>query len=728
MIERRPLRRRVVPFLFSCLIAACSGGGTDAGGNGTVSVSVTPTTLNVFQGATATATVNVTRDNYTAALTLTDSLTPSGVTVSFNPPVLSGSTLSSTLTVTATATATPGQVVVAVHADGPGADAAHAGVGVPISVLQPQVKVLLAGTGTGTVTSSPAGINCGSACTGTFAPGTSVTLTEAPGAASAFAGWSGGACSGTSTTCTFVLTSAPNINATFNSTAQSFSLSAPTVASVAQGGAATATATIARVNGYAGAVSITAAGLPSGVTVTAVPASTTDNTATLNVSATSAVAAGNYPATLSATGAGISGTQTATFNVQVTPAPGGSGNVAFSFANCDPSEMPVWFAAQNGTGAWTRVTAGANNTFTFPVGSAGGFAMVRPDGGGPGFSTSVFYGSQADITALALGSPCRGVNPSGGTKRLTGSIGASGAAAHAFVGIGGASIQHPAIQGAGFTLDGVPAGQRDLIAANFKNDANDINSITQVILRRDVNYASAIPALSLTATEALVPVNFRIATNNTGTDQTSVQVSLVTANGASAPYSTTVANAPSRIPFPGLPDAVLRPGDVHAIEFTATPASGGSSVRAAILLRHSATFDVDAVTFGPTLNQPTVTSLGTSPYLRLRAQLASQASYNVAAVAEFAQSANSLSVASTANYANGTPANWVLDIPDLTAAGYDPTWGLKTGSSVDWQVTAASGSVLVFFGATPVDGAGLVAGVVSSSSTAFSRFVPFKVW
>jgi hypothetical protein len=301
----------------------------------------------------------------------------------------------------------------------------------------------------------------------------------------------------------------------------------------------------------------------------------------------------------------------------------------------------VWFAAQNGTGAWTRVTAGANNTFTFPVGSAGGFAMVRPDG--PGFSTSVFYGSQADITALALGSPCRGVNPSGGTKRLTGSIGASGATAHAFVGIGGASIQHPAIQGAGFTLDGVPAGQRDLIAANFLNDANDVNSITRIILRRDVNYASAIPALSLTATEALVPVNFRIATNNTGTDQTSVQVSLVTANGASAPYSTTVGNAPSRIPFPGLPDAVLRPGDVHAIEFTARPASGGSSGREGILLRHSATFDVDTVTFGPTLNQPTVTSLGTSPHLRLRAQLASQASYNVAAVAEFAGVRNSVS-------------------------------------------------------------------------------------
>ena len=725
MIETRPLRRRVVPFLLSCLVAACSGGGTDAGETGNVSVSVTPTTLIVFQGATATATVNVTRDNYTPALTLTDSLTPSGVTVSFSPPVLSGSTLSSTLTVTGTATATPEQVVIVIHVAGPGAEPARAVVGLPITVVQPQVQVLPAGAGTGTVTSSPAGINCGSACTAKFAPGTSVTLTAAPGAASTFGGWSGGGCSGTSTTCTLVVTSAPIITATFNSTAQSFSFSAPTTASVAQGGGATATATITRVNGYAGAVSITAAGLPSGVTITVVPASTTDNTATLNISATSAVPAGNYPVTLSATGAGITGAQTTAFNVQVTPAPGGNGNVVFSFANCDPSEVPVWFAAQSGAGAWTRVTAGANNTFTFSVGSVGGFAMVRPDG--PGFSTSVFYGSQADITALALGSPCRGVNASGGTKQLTGTAGSGGPAAHAFVAIGGASVLHPAIQGAGFTLDGVPAGQRDLLAAAFANDANDLASIRRIILRRNVNYANAIPQLQFFGTEDFAFVNGRIATNNTGTDQTSVQVSLVTANGSSAPFSTTLAAGPNRIPFPGLPDSVLQPGDLHVIEVTATPTTG-SSARAAILLRHSATFDVDAVTLGPTLNQPTVTSLGTSPYLRLRAQLASQAGYNVAAVAEFAQNANSVSVASTANYASGTPANWVLDVPDLTAAGYDPTWGLKSGSSLEWQVTAGSGAVLPFFGATPADGTVLVVGVVSSSSTAFNRIVPFKGW
>ena len=224
-----------------------------------------------------------------------------------------------------------------------------------------------------------------------------------------------------------------------------------------------------------------------------------------------------------------------------------------------------------------------------------------------------------------------------------------------------------------------------------------------------MNYASAIPQLQFFGTEDFAFINGRIATNNTGTDQASVQVSFLTANGASAPYSTAGGNGPTRVPFPGLPDAVLQPGDLHVIEVTATPTTG-SSARAAILLRHSATFDLDTMTFGPTLNQPTVTSLGTSPYLRLRAQLASQTSYNMAAVAEFAQSANSVSVAATANYANGTPANWVLDIPDLTAAGYDPTWGLKSGSSVDWEVTAASGSVLPFFGATPVDGTSVVVG------------------
>lgn len=60
------------------------------------------------------------------------------------------------------------------------------------------------GSADGTVTSSPAGIACGSLCSSIFAAGATVTLTAAADEKSRFAGWSG-ACSGTEPSCTVSL-------------------------------------------------------------------------------------------------------------------------------------------------------------------------------------------------------------------------------------------------------------------------------------------------------------------------------------------------------------------------------------------------------------------------------------------------------------------------------------------------------------------------------------------
>jgi Fe-S cluster biogenesis protein NfuA len=80
--------------------------------------------------------------------------------------------------------------------------------------VKPTLTVSKAGTGTGSVSSSPAGIDCGSTCSADFDQGTVVTLTAAAGANSTFVGWSG-ACTGTGS-CTVTMDAAKSVTATFN--------------------------------------------------------------------------------------------------------------------------------------------------------------------------------------------------------------------------------------------------------------------------------------------------------------------------------------------------------------------------------------------------------------------------------------------------------------------------------------------------------------------------------
>lgn len=86
----------------------------------------------------------------------------------------------------------------------------------PITVQAAFVKdnalvVSKLGNGTGTVTGT--GISCGSDCSETYSPGTTVTLTASAGTGSTFTGW-GGACSGTGT-CTVTMDAAKMVTATF---------------------------------------------------------------------------------------------------------------------------------------------------------------------------------------------------------------------------------------------------------------------------------------------------------------------------------------------------------------------------------------------------------------------------------------------------------------------------------------------------------------------------------
>jgi hypothetical protein len=130
--------------------------------------------------------------------------------------------------------------------------------------------------GTGTITSSPAGINCGTGgqvCMFDFAPGTPVTLTATPDPGSFFDGWSqtppNPACSGTGQ-CTVLMTSNQTVDYTFlpNNAPPplpdfTITIAPQNLGSVPIGGQGVADIAIATLNGFTDTVNLSCSVLPA---------------------------------------------------------------------------------------------------------------------------------------------------------------------------------------------------------------------------------------------------------------------------------------------------------------------------------------------------------------------------------------------------------------------------------------------------------------------------------
>jgi hypothetical protein len=105
-----------------------------------------------------------------------------------------------------------------------------------------------------------------------------------------------------------------------------FSVSAsPASVSVAAGSTATSTVAIARTGGFAGAVVFSASGLPSGVTASFAPSSTTGASSTVTFSAAASAPAGSGNVTITGTSGSLA--RTTTVALTVTTTTGGNGGV-----------------------------------------------------------------------------------------------------------------------------------------------------------------------------------------------------------------------------------------------------------------------------------------------------------------------------------------------------------------------------------------------------------------
>jgi hypothetical protein len=201
---------------------------------------------------------------------------------------------------------------------------------------------------------------------------------------------------------------------------------------------------------------------------------------------------------------------------------------------------------------------------------------------------------------------------------------------------------------------------------------------------------------------------FFTITNPNG-EQGEVSVALLTPRGLSADYYTSAPINTDKRRYFALPASQVQPGEFHVATITAYPPNDTTRARLMQVLR-AAPAD-ETVTLGPNLNSPTFTTVSASTPVRMHADLVSQPEYGAAVDVEYEQDDRSVRILRTAGSAGGTPFKWGLDIPDFSAAGYDPAWGLQGGKSVTWLAVGLGGDVATFLGAAISPNAQVVAGV-----------------
>ena len=386
----------------------------------TFTLSANPSTLSIVQGSQGTSTITITpAGGFSGSVTLSASGLPSGVTAAFTP---NPATSTSTLTLTASATAATGTSTVTVT----GISGSLTGTTtISLTVTSPpsftlsanpsSLSIVPGGQGTSTITITPAngfsgsvtlsasGLPSGVTAAFNPNPATSTSTLTLTASASAATGTVTVTITGTSGS----LTGTTTLNLTVNP-APSYTLSAnPSSLTIPQGSQGTSTITITPANGFSGSVTLSASGLPNGVTAAFSPNPAT-STSTLTLTASTTASPGT--ATVTVTGISASLTATTTVTVKVTLAP--------SYAlSANPSSLTI--------------TQGTQGTSTITITPANGFSgsVTFSASGLPSGVTAAFSPNPASSTSTLTLTASASASVGTATVIVTGTSGTLGATA-----------------------------------------------------------------------------------------------------------------------------------------------------------------------------------------------------------------------------------------------------------------------------------------------------------
>ena len=304
-------------------------------------LTASPTTVPLLQGGTATSTVTVNAvGGFSSGVTLAATGLPSGVTAAFGTNPATGSSI---VTFTAASTAATGTATVTI-AGTSGSLTASTAVQLTVSIppsftlaaATPSLTFIQGGSATDAITITPANGFSGpvtftatglpNGVTASFAtnPATTTTVMTLSATSTATVG---GPVVVTITGTSGTITSSATVNLTIN-IPPGFTLTSSSAAlTIAETTTATSTISITSVGGFTGSVTLSASGLPQGVTASFAAGTTSGTQVVTFTAAANAPAVGPVNVTITGTSGAL--TSAATIALTVVPAP------TFTFTGSD---------------------------------------------------------------------------------------------------------------------------------------------------------------------------------------------------------------------------------------------------------------------------------------------------------------------------------------------------------------------------------------------------------
>jgi hypothetical protein len=355
------------------------------------------------------------------------------------------------------------------------------------------------------------------------------------------------------------------------------------------------------------------------------------------------------------------------------------------------SDVPSFFAFQNDGGAWTKVAADANGSFSFKAADKLIVAFVHQTGAD--FSTEIIHTTNADLQPVN-GVACK---EQLGAKSLNGTVAGVPAGNGAAITMGAATtfVTGPTTA---FQLTEVPTGLVDLVA-NRETFGTSAPTPNGVIVRRGLNLVSTIPVLDFNAPEAVAPAaNVLTIGGLVSGESNTLSVYFTTATNTSHLLYIVSSFTSGTQTIYGVPTSLTATSDFHSLGIAAST-SNGSATRGAIAWYRNP--GDKTVTLGAALPTPAVNTVATTPYVRLRATLTKQDDYNALVAFFFTQISGNVTrdwaVWATAGYFGIAPTTWDLTMPDLSGVAGFPAAGFQTGQNTFVSAEATNARPALFF-------------------------------